>query len=420
MTDCPRIALFSDSHYEANGVARTTRALERYAARRGFPLLSVHAGPTTRVVRDFPIARVELRRRTLTSFALEHDLWFDVALWRHLRRVARELMQFRPDVLHFTGPSDIGQLGAFLGCRLHIPMVASWHTNLHEYAARRLTLAWAPDVVRQRLRGWTQTATLRACEVFYRIPRVILAANEDLVDLLAAATRKPTFLMSRGVDCELFSPAKRARIDSGINIGYVGRLSPEKSVRRLAAVEQALVDDGHTNVRFTIVGDGVERAWLSRRMRRAVFTGVLKGEALATAYADMDLFVFPSETETVGNVVLEAMASGVPVVAMAHGGPRFVASDAAAVLVDNERELVEAVRTLVCNRARRRRMGAAAREHALGRSWDRIFDDVYRAYWVAMSAAGTNVSRREGRDGRRHPAVGGRLLRFGAGGARHS
>jgi phosphatidylinositol alpha 1,6-mannosyltransferase len=387
MSACPRVALFSDSHYEANGVARTTIALEQYAARHEFPLLSVHAGPDTHVERGGSITRVELRRAEATSFPLEHDLRFDLAFWRHASRVAGELIRFKPDVLHVTGPSDVGQIGMYLGWRLGIPIVGSWHTNLHEYAARRLMLGRTPEVVADRIRRWVEAFTLRTCVLFYRLPRVILAANEELVRLLAEQTRRPTFLMTRGVDCELFNPAFRSRIDSGINVGYVGRLSREKSVRRLAALEQALLADGHTHVRFTIVGDGCERGWLGQHMRTASFTGVLKGPALAAAYADMDLFVFPSETETVGNVVLEAMASGVPVVAMAHGGPKFIANDsAAAVLADDEREFVGAVRALVRNRSRRLRMGAAARTIATGRSWDRIFSDVYRAYGLAVAA----------------------------------
>src|SRR5262245_40329958 len=110
-----RLALFSYSHYEANGVARTTCALEQYAAAHCMPLLSVHAGPVQRIVKDDPIVRLELTRWNGTSFGLEHDLRFDVALWRHLRTVKTALENFQPDVLHFTGPSDIGQLGAYLG-----------------------------------------------------------------------------------------------------------------------------------------------------------------------------------------------------------------------------------------------------------------------------------------------------------------
>src|SRR5262249_22715500 len=143
-----RVALFSDSHYEANGVARTTGALERYAMLRGIPLLSVHAGSDTGIVEQGSLVRLELQRRNATSFRLEHDLLYDVTLWRHARLVARELERFRPDVIHFTGPSDVGQLAVYLAHRLDIPTVGSWHTNLHEYAARRLPLNWMPRPLR--------------------------------------------------------------------------------------------------------------------------------------------------------------------------------------------------------------------------------------------------------------------------------
>jgi glycosyltransferase involved in cell wall biosynthesis len=194
--------------------------------------------------------------------------------------------------------------------------------------------------------------------------------------------------MSRGVDTELFTPAKRTRTDAGINIGYVGRLSPEKSVRVLAAVERALeADCPGVPVRMTIVGDGHERGWLEQHLHRATLTGVLRNDALAVAYADMDLFVFPSQTETVGNVVCEALASGVGVVAMAQGGPRFVAgSSGAVVLAADHPTMIDAVRALVRDHARRESMRVTAREWALGRSWDPIFDGVFRAYATAVSS----------------------------------
>jgi len=149
----PRIALFSDSYHEANGVARTTAAIEACAKKRNIPLLSVHAGPETRLVHDGSIVRLDLKRSTALSFGLEHDLRFDLAMWRYLPRVAAALRWFAPDVLHFTGPSDVGQLGALLGHRLSIPMVASWHTNLHEYASRRLPF---------RNKLWVEAQALRA------------------------------------------------------------------------------------------------------------------------------------------------------------------------------------------------------------------------------------------------------------------
>ena len=124
-------------------------------------------------------------------------------------------------------------------------------------------------------------------------------------------------------------------------------------MRLLRALEIELDAEG-LDVRFTIVGDGSERDWLQRHMRRAEFTGVLLGSALADAYAQMDIFAFPSETDTVGNVVLEAMASGVPPGVMATGGQRFIVdAGQTAIVARDKREFIEGVRTLVKNRERR-------------------------------------------------------------------
>jgi glycosyltransferase involved in cell wall biosynthesis len=385
----PRVALFTDSYYEANGVARTATALEAYAAERERPLLVVHGGRANQLVEAGSVVRLELARSRCSSFNLDHDLRFDVALWRHARRAAEVLRWFRPDVLHFTGPSDIGQLGALLGHRQKIPMVGSWHTNLHEYASRRLLSRFGRlrDETRMRVRFCVERHALAITLLFYSIPRAVLAPNEEWKHIIESRTRKPTFVMTRGVDGNLFTPARRTRTDERVNIGYVGRLSTEKNVRALALVHDAFIRAGIRDVRFTIIGDGAERDWLKARLPAAEFTGVLRGDRLADAYANLDLFVFPSETETVGNVVLEAMASGVPVVAMARGGPKFIAASPAALLARSESEFVEHTVRLVLDHGRREGMRGAARGHALKRAWPTVFDTVYDAYGVAMAQA---------------------------------
>jgi glycosyltransferase involved in cell wall biosynthesis len=384
----PRVALFTDSYYEANGVARTASALEAFAWARDRPLLVVHGGDATQMIESGSVTRLELARARRSSFKLEHDLRYDVALWRHTRRVARVLRWFRPDVLHFTGPSDVGQLGAWLGYRRRIPMVGSWHTNLHEYASRRLlaSVHAFSDATRARVGSAVERHTLTSTLLFYRLPRVLLAPNVEWRQTLEARTKKPTFVMTRGVDTTLFTPERRKRSDAFVNIGYVGRLSTEKNVRALAVLQDALWAAGIVNTRFTIIGDGCEREWLRTRLPGAEFTGVIRGQQLADAYANLDLFVFPSETETVGNVVLEAMASGVPVVAMARGGTRFIASSTnGALLARNEAEFVEFGVDLVRDPARRHRMADAARDTALTRSWAAVFEGVYHAYEVALA-----------------------------------
>jgi glycosyltransferase involved in cell wall biosynthesis len=188
--------------------------------------------------------------------------------------------------------------------------------------------------------------------------------------------------MPRGVDAELFNPARRRRNpdDREIVLGFVGRLSVEKNVTLLAQIQQELEAKGQTNFRFFIVGHGNEEAWLRERLPRAEFTGVLKGEPLAEAYARMDLFVFPSHTDTFGNVVLEALASGVPAIVTPDGGPATIVRDGETGRVVTDAEFAAAIAGVIADSARLAQMRLAARSYALTKSWDSVFEGVYTAY----------------------------------------
>ncbi len=156
---------------------------------------------------------------------------------------------------------------------------------MHEYAARRsqwllrLLPRWQADAAEQKI----EDASLAVATKFYSIADVLFAPNRELCDTLQQATRVPCLLMPRGVDAELFHPRKRTRAanDAEYVLGFVGRLSVEKNVALLAAVQDQLEQMGLTNFRFMIVGHGALEPWLRQHLRRAEFTGVLTGEALA-------------------------------------------------------------------------------------------------------------------------------------------
>jgi glycosyltransferase involved in cell wall biosynthesis len=386
----PRVAYFPDSFHEVNGVAHTSRHFEAFARRRGLPFLCVRAGDRAQAfTEDSGVWTLELPRGIL-SFALEKDLRFDPAFLRHYALVRKTLQRFQPDLIHITGPSEVGILGAGLAHRLRLPLAASWHTNVHEYAARRSQ--WFLRLLPQRQSAAAghkiEDLSMAVLGRFYAMARVLFAPNPELCALLERTTSRPCHRMPRGVDAELFNPAKRRRNpeDRETVLGFVGRLSVEKNVTLLARIQQELEAMGQTNFRFLIVGHGNEEAWLHARLPRAEFTGVLKGEPLAEAYARMDLFVFPSHTDTFGNVVLEALASGVPAIVTPDGGPATIVRDGETGRIVPDADFAPAIAGVLADPERHAEMRLAARSYALTMSWDAVFEGVYAAYETILPA----------------------------------
>jgi glycosyltransferase involved in cell wall biosynthesis len=221
---------------------------------------------------------------------------------------------------------------------------------------------------------------------FYKMAGVLFAPNPELCTLLERSTGRSCHLTQSGVDAELFHPAKRERNpeDRERILGFVGRLSVEKNVALLVQVQQELERIGLTNFRFLIVGQGVEENWLRERLPRAEFPGVLRGEELSEAYANMDLFVFPSHTDTFGIVVLEAQASGVPAIVSPDGGPPTIVRDGQTGLIVNDAKFATAIAGVLADPEKHAQMRLDARSYALNASWDTIFEGVYATYKTIM------------------------------------
>jgi glycosyltransferase involved in cell wall biosynthesis len=376
----PRIAYFPDSFHEVNGVAHTSRNFAAYADRHELPFLCVRAGRREQLfVQQGEQWSLELPRSRF-SVQMEQDLWFDPRFLRHREVISTTLRAFHPDVIHITGPSELGIFGAYFAWKLKVPLVASWHTNVHEYAARRM--GWLTrhiGAAGPRVEEKVEAFVLDASSRFYRLAKVLYAPNLELCALLEKTTGRTCHLMERGVDTAHFTPARRRRNDTELVLGFVGRLSVEKNVALLPRVDAELRTRGIA-ARWLIVGHGSEEAMLRQALPEAKIAGVLRGEALADAYASMDLLVFPSHTDTFGNVVLEALASGVPAIVTPDGGPAHIVRDGFTGCVATDDDFASAIAACVVDAEAFARMRLAAREYARGCSWDAVFDRVVAAY----------------------------------------
>ena len=275
----PRVAYFPDSFHEVNGVAHTSRHFEAFARRRNLPFLCVRAGDRAEsLTEDGNVWTLELPRGFL-SFALEKDLRFDPAFLRHIPLIEETLARFKPDLIHITGPSEVGMLGMGLAHHLGLPLAASWHTNVHEYAGRRSE--WLLKLLPAKQSAATEQKiedlTLAAAARFYATAQVLFAPNLELCATLEQMTGRPCHRMPRGVDAVLFDPAKRRRAagEKERVLGFVGRLSVEKNIAGLVAVQDELERMGVTELPLSHCGPRRRRGLAAR----AIASSRIRGRA---------------------------------------------------------------------------------------------------------------------------------------------
>ncbi|MEI6615396.1 MAG: glycosyltransferase family 1 protein [Cyanobium sp. ELA507] len=280
--------------------------------------------------------------------------------------VSEALERFRPDLVHVVNPAVLGLGGIWLAKTRNLPLVASYHTHLPKYL-EHYGMGMLEPLLWELLKAAHNQAELNLC------------TSTAMVDELAAKGIEHTALWQRGVDTELFrpelaNPAMRARLhgghsDTGNLLLYIGRLSAEKQIERIRPVLDAL-----PQARLALVGDGPHRQQLERLFEgtATTFVGYLAGSELASAYASGDAFVFPSSTETLGLVLLEAMAAGCPVVGANRGGiPDIVSDGINGCLYDPDQpaSLVTAVQRLLGDGVTRAQLRQAARLEAERWGW---------------------------------------------------
>jgi phosphatidylinositol alpha 1,6-mannosyltransferase len=353
---------------ETDGVVTTYRNLLPRFVRSGVPVDVVAYGPRDHVETDGHVRLFVHRPRV--PLRVDPARWVDVAFGA--TRLARELGRLPYTVVQSSTPDPLGLWARGVARRQGCPLVALYHTALGQYAAIRGGHAAGPFA------GWVMGRVMEEwLHRYYDQADLVLAPSESTRDEIAATLRPRVSVLSRGVDSQAFHPAKRRRGDSGhVRALYVGRVALEKNLDLLARIFRH-----RTDVYLTIVGDGPYTAELKAHLPSAQFTGRLTGEALASAYADADFFVFPSRTDTLGNVVLEAMASGLPVVVADSMGPKeLVRRDDTGFIAHTDEDFARAIDVFVEQPGRRQAMGRAARGFAETRSWDSIFTQLLRYY----------------------------------------
>ncbi len=284
-------------------------------------------------------------------------------------RMVSVLRGFDPDVVHLASPALLGYGGVRAARRLGVPTVAVYQTDVPGFAE-----------------SYGIGITARAAWAWFRhlhgLADRTLAPSTATMESLVAHDFPRVHQWARGVDVIRYAPSARNEAlrqhwspDGKPVVGFVGRLAPEKHVERLVGLAAS------GTVQVVVVGDGVDRAKLQSAMPTAVFTGALYGEELAEAYASMDVFVHAGEHETFCQVVQEALASGLPVIAPDAGGPRDLVTPWRTGLLlgvnEFEAELPAAVAHLVADR---QRYALAARRSVLHRSWSAICDELLGHY----------------------------------------
>ena len=373
-----RVALFSGNYnYVRDGANQALNRLVDYLLRQGAavriyaPVVEPAAFPPTGDLVGIPAVPIPFRSEYRFPLGLS-------------RANLEDLSRFAPDVLHVSSPDVTGHAALRWGEERRLPVIASVHTRFETYL-RYYGLALAEPWFKRIMRR------------FYNRCDAIAAPSESMAEWLRAQGMSEDIgIWSRGVDRTIFDPARRdlawrrglGIADDEVAIGFLGRLVMEKGLDVFADTVAALKARGLPH-KVLVVGEGPAHGWFAERVPDARFTGILTGPELGRAVASMDLLLNPSVTETFGNVTLEAMASGVPVIAArATGSTSLVADGETGSLVDpgDIAGLADAIAAYIADPDLRRAHGAAGEACSRAYSWDAINRAVADTY-VRLVAA---------------------------------
>jgi phosphatidylinositol alpha 1,6-mannosyltransferase len=386
-----RLALFSDTYTpQLNGVTRTLERLVAAVRERGG---AARVYTTTDPGTPDPAGIAgSIWRRPSVPFWAYPQLRIAAPV---LGEAYKDLRAWRPTIIHAATPFGMGLAGRACARALRVPLVSSYHTSFNEYAKfYRLGALSGP--------GWSYVRWFHNGGVRTFVP------THAVLDELTQLQFKRLAIWGRGVDGARFSPAFRSNAvrmrlgadDDTIVVAYVGRLAAEKgldvalgAIRDLSASPAGGAGVSRPRILFAFAGDGPYaehcRKWVPEGAA-VRFVGPLEGRALSEFYASADLFIFPSATDTFGNVLLEAMASGLPVIGAASGPTRELLAAGGGITFPpgDSHAMAGAILSLAGDAARRKSIAGDGCRYAATCSWGRIFDDLVGEYCEVIAGAG--------------------------------
>lgn len=367
-----KIALFTDTYKpQVNGVTNTLARLEQYFTKNHIDY---------KILAPDYEGKVLISKQVETFYSLQFFLYPECRLSLASSRRVQEIMKdFKPDVIHMVTEFNMGWAGMQSAKKLNIPSISTFTTNFPAYLKYYKLEALQP-ILWEYFRWYHNQNALTVCP------------SQDTKKELIENGLHSVDVWGRGIDTQLYTPQKRSLmlrkqlgLENHIILLYVGRIAVEKDLDVLFDAYRSLQNSSSKKVALVLAGDGpmLDKYKKEYENRNVYFLGYVKGEALASLYASSDVFVFPSSTETLGNVVLEAMASGLPIVAVDSGGVRDNIIPGVNGFLQKPRDahsFVEALHRLIENEAVRISMGKEARKYALTKSWDCIFDYLMEVY----------------------------------------
>ena len=368
-----RIAILTDV-YKICGVSREIYQISEYCRKNKIQLKIFMQKPKRRIKvikkinSDENVKVIEIKAKNSLEIYPDIFISFDPNIMKTLNE---EFEKTKFDLIILPTIGLFGLRGLKISKKFKVPVILIYNTQLHDYWSLYLKKVIKTDI----FDDISRKIVWNIMKHFFENSSLILVKNKYIKDELSKEIEKPIVVFPSGIDTKEFSPKFRKK-HKKIRLIYVGRLAEEKNLDFLVNILNNEILPKYKNIEIWIVGDGPKKKYMKKKLK-AKYTGFLTGRKLSEVFSSGDIFLFPSKTETFGSVVLEAMASGLPVVAFDSIGPKQIINNGeTGFLCVSEEEFIERTKFLIENPDIRKKIGMAAFEEAKKYDWEKIIEKV--------------------------------------------